>query len=77
VTDHRYEMRIARFASDKFVDARALPLMAETVGQRFDRIEVDLTIGDYVNPNVQEWIKRLFTRVGWIDHTPVVITVVA
>jgi len=52
-------MTIGRFVSsdlpDRVRDDRSLHSM--TIGQRFDRIEVVCTVGEYLEPRLHEWIR--------------------
>lgn len=67
--------RVGRFASKEIRNDSEWPICKAVVGLRFERIEIRLTRRDYADPHVQEWIQRLFTRSHYIDHTPLIITV--
>lgn len=67
---------VGRFASTALLRPGEQPVARPVVGLRYDRIEVRLTHGDFMNPAVQDWLRRLTTRVSDARRWSLMIKVV-
>ena len=57
-TDTQPAPRIGHFASPALVTFGVDVVGGSLCGRRFDRIELRLTVEDFINPHVQEWVRN-------------------
>lgn len=58
-------MTVGRWASEEIRTESELAVFQPAVGLRFDELHVRLTKADYLNPEVQDWMRQhVFCRVN-------------
>lgn len=50
---------LGRFASHSLKVEGVMPLLSPCPGRRFDRIELRMTVADFEDQRVHEWIRRV------------------